>query len=160
MKTVVIYYSLGGNTHCIAKAVADALKCDLYALTTKRAYPRARWLQMVVCGASVSFKLTPKLKGAPIDVSAYDNVILGAPVWAGTIAAPMATFLKTYSLTNKNVALFACHAGGGSDKFNKRIKERLAGSRIVGQSDYKEPLKNEMEQQIQQAKKWAIDLPL
>lgn len=159
MKAIVVYHSLNGNTRMVAQAIADALDCDRYELTTKKAYPRARWLQMVVCGAASSLGRKPKLNGMPIDVSAYDTVILGAPVWAGTYAAPMATFLSLHDLSDKSVALFAAHASPETpEKFMARMKDALNGSRIIGQSDYQDPKKTDTHAQIERAQQWARTL--
>ncbi len=156
MKTVVVYYSLNGNTRAIARVIAKQLNCDACEITTRRAYPRAPWLQMVVCGAGAMFGRTPRIDGLSVDIREYDNIILGTPVWAGSYAAPVRTFLKTHDLRGKNVALFVCHAASKlPDKSVARFKQALDASRVIGQSDYQDPLRNNPEEQAQKAKAWA-----
>lgn len=159
MKTAVVYYSLNGTTKRIAQQIAAALNADLIELRTKRAYPRAHALQMVVCGASASFKRRPKLSELPVAFSNYDNIVLGAPVWAGTIASPMSAFLHTTDLAGKNVALFALSGGGDVKKAMQSIKEALRTSRIVGESSYQFSSQTNGKEQDDKATQWAKSLP-
>ena len=158
MKTAVVYYSLSGNTKWLAGKIAEAMNADLIELKTRRKYPAARWLQMVICGASASFKRKPALSDVPM-LSSYDNFILGAPVWAGTIASPMNSFLHSADLSNKNVALLAMSAGGDAAKFMNRIRELLPKSNIVGASDYRSILHKDTQEQAEKAIEWARSLP-
>ncbi len=158
MKTAVVYYSLSGNTKWIAEQIAKALNADLIELKTQRRYPGARWLQMVICGASVTFKRMPRLANLP-SLSSYDNIILGAPVWAGTVASPMNTFLHKAELSGKNVALFAMSGGGDVAKFMSRMEEALPKSNVVGKSDFRSVLQKETQEQTKQAVEWAKSLP-
>jgi flavodoxin len=155
LKAIVVYYSLSGNTKLIAQTVARELHADLCGIETQKAFPRARWLQMVICGAGTVFKRKPELKGGVADLSPYDLVVLGCPVWAGSYATPMATFLATPSLKGKRVAVFASSGGGEAPKFMANMAEALADSRLVSQSIYKEPLHENTQEQLEKAKAWA-----
>jgi hypothetical protein len=64
------------------------------------------------------------------------------PVWAGSPAPPIQTFLAQTAVTGKKVALFVCH-GGGAGKSLKKFKALLPGCEIVSEADFVVPLKNE-----------------
>lgn len=53
----------------------------------------------------------PKIKPLNIDLSKYDEVILGTPVWWYTFAPAMHTFLKENDLSGKTVYPFATNGG-------------------------------------------------
>jgi len=155
MKTLVVYYSLSGNTKWIAEQIANAVHADLCPIKTKRSYPKMRWMQMVVCGAGTVFKTKPRICMPTLDLAQYDTIFLGTPVWAGTYAAPINTFLHQYPLNNKNIAVFASCAGEEADKCFLNLKASLEGNRILGESAYRDPLRRDKEQQAQSAMEWA-----
>ena len=160
MKTIVVYYSLSGNVKWIAEHIAKSLDATLCALVPERPYPKARWLQMVICGQAAVSGRKPKLANPPIDLSGYDNILLGAPVWAGTFAAPVNTFLHEHSFAGKNVALFASSGGGETDKCFSKMKAALEGARLVGECSFQSPLEKDRDAQADKAISWAKDLPL
>ena len=81
----------------------------------------------------------PKLKNAKIDIESYDRIFIGTPIWAGKFTPPIKTFLDTYKISGKDVVLFACHGGGGSDKCFAKMKDILKGNNIVGAYDFLDP---------------------
>ena len=97
----------------------------------------------------VFMKKKPPLKPYTFDPAAYDLIILGAPVWAGSPAPPLKTLLSETAMSGKKIALFVCHAGGKGNALGK-FKAMLPGNEIVAEADFKEPLKNsdEAERQI------------
>ena len=158
MKTVVIFYSLEGNTKCIAEVIAKELQADLLELKTKKVFPSSGIKKYIWGGKSVVLKELPELINKNIDLSTYDNIVIGTPIWAGTYAAPFNTFVKQYKFTGKKIALFACHAGGGADKCFKMFKEALTENQYIGEIDFVDPLKKNKQENLQKATKWAKNL--
>ncbi|QEZ67642.1 hypothetical protein D4A35_01370 [Paraclostridium bifermentans] len=107
MKNLVVYYSLEGNTKLIAEFIAKEIDADIIELKPKKEFPSSGFRKYVWGGKSVIFKQKPKLMNKEINISKYDNIFLGTPVWAGTYAAPFNTFLDISNINNKNIALFA-----------------------------------------------------
>ncbi len=159
MKAAVVYYSLEGNTQLIAKAVAEALHADLFALKPRRDFPSGGFKKFFVGGMSAVFGLKPKLANGDIDLSGYDLVVLGSPVWVGKIASPFNTFLK-HPFRGKNTALFVCCGGGEVEKALSAFKARLPGNRFIGETSFIEPLKNNPEQCAKRAREWILSLEL
>ncbi len=65
-------------------------------------------------------------------------------------------FAKT-NLKSKKIALFNC-SGGNSGKTFENMKSELEGNDFVGEIEFKNPLKNDTEKNIEKAKKWAEDV--
>lgn len=61
----------------------------------------------------IASELKPALKAKVDNLSAYDVVFVGSPVWWRTIAPPVATFLTENNLSGKTVVPFVTHAGSG-----------------------------------------------
>ena len=88
MKSLVIYYSLEGNTKLIADTIKNELNSDVLELRTKKQYPNKGFKKYLCGGKSVILKEKPKLLNKYIDISIYDKIFIGTPIWAGTYAVP------------------------------------------------------------------------
>ncbi|QHQ62435.1 flavodoxin [Anaerocolumna sedimenticola] len=158
MKTLVVFYSLGGYTKYISEILAKELEADILELKTKNVYPQSGFKKFFFGGKSVIFKEEPELTNEKIDLKPYENIIIGTPVWAGKYAAPFNTFIKQYSFEGKNVAVFACHIGGGADKCLRLIKKALKNNHFIGQTDFVNPLMKNKEKNLRKAINWARSL--
>lgn len=158
MKTIVIFYSLGGNTKYVSEIIAKELKADLIELKTKKVYPSSGLKKYIWGGKSVLFKEEPELTNEMIDLDSYENIVLGTPIWAGGYATPYNTFLKQYKVTGKNIAFVACHAGRGAENGFKMFKEVLKDNQFVGEMDFVDPLKKDKDVNVEKAVQWANHL--
>lgn len=154
MKNLVVYYSLEGNTKLIAEFIGKEIGADIIELKPKKEFPSSGFRKYVWGGKSVIFKQKPELMNKEIDISKYDNIFLGTPVWAGTYAAPFNTFLDINTINNKNIALFACHGGGGSQKCFANFKKELSENTFIGDIELVDPLKKETDSSLDKVKKW------
>ena len=64
-----------------------------------------------------------------IDLSNYDRIILGTPVWWYTITPPVRTFLKNYDLNGKVIIPFATNGGWLGSTFDD-IKKYTSNSEV------------------------------
>lgn len=125
MKRVVIYYSLSGNTKAAAETIAAALSADTVAITTKRPLPKAFFLQIMTGGMYSTFGMKPAILGLPQDLSAYEEIIIGTPVWAGKHAAPIHTLLSVPGVRDKVTAVFTVSGGGENPNCLAGLKKLL-----------------------------------
>ena len=140
MKTAVVYYTLDGNCALVAKEIKDQLNADSIRLYTIDEKKRSTIGKMLWGGGMVFRHVKPPLKPYTFDASAYDLIIIGAPVWAGSPAPPIKTFLCEAGVKGKKVALFVCH-GGGKGKSLEKFKALLEGNEIAATADFKDPAK-------------------
>ena len=111
---LVVYYSRTGNTERVASRIASACACDLEPIREARTraglpgYLRS-------CFEAITGKRPALLPGTR-NAGDYELVILGTPVWAGRVSAPM----RSYVLANRGrfhrTALFCTMGGSGGDK--------------------------------------------
>lgn len=159
-KTLVAFYSLDGNTRYIAGVMAKQLQADLLEIKPKRAYPSKGFLKYFRGGKSVLRRECPELLPLKFDPAEYEAVILWTPVWAGSFAAPIRSFLTRNKIEGKKVALFACHAAQGADAAKKcldQLKMGLTGNTFVGETDFQNPL-HQKEENAKRAVQWAENL--
>lgn len=157
MKTLIVYYSLEGNTRLIAETIARSINGDILELKPEKDIPSKGFLRFVVGGKQVLFKECPKLKALEKNIEDYDVIFLGSPVWAGTFAPAFNTFFSQKEIENKKVALFGCY-GGQIGKIFENFKKCLTKSTIVGEIGFKDPLKNHKELNENRVQKWAKNI--
>ena len=156
MKTAVIVYSLDGNCSFVAEKIKSLLNADLVQLHTKNEKKRSKFGNFAWGGGMVTFGIKPRLKPWTFIPSAYDLIIMGVPVWAGSPAPPIKTFLSAARINGKKIALFVCH-GGGMGNALKKFKALCAGNDIIAEADFKEPIKSG-NAALKQIEDWAKGL--
>lgn len=125
MKRIVIYYSLTNNTKEAAEYIAEKLGADLSRIELVKPMPESFGKQMMIGGMQASFGMTPKVNGVPSNISEYDEIILGTPIWAGKVASPINTLLKKYRVSDKVTAVFTFSGGGDNDKCMLALRKKL-----------------------------------
>lgn len=129
MKRLVVYYSLSGNTEEAAKKIAEELGADLLQLETVQKMPKSFAAQIIVGGGQVMFNHIPRLKPIDKDVSAYDEIILGSPIWNSKGVPAVNAFLRNKDAASKVTSLFFLSAGGDTEKGLKAITKQLPNLR-------------------------------
>ncbi len=125
MKRAVIFYSLSGNTKKAAKVIADKLQADLHEVSFVEPLPTTKFKQMMEGGRQATFGICPKINGMPSDVSMYDEIIIGTPIWASKCASPINTVLAVKEVADKVSAVFTFSGGGDNGKCIKLLKKSL-----------------------------------
>ena len=118
MKDLIVYYSLEGNTEYVAEKIKDKTGADMLKLVPKKAYKDKGLMKFLWGGKSAKMAEKPELEDIDIDLSAYERIIFGFPVWASTFTPPLRTFILNNSekLAGKRFAAFACQSGNGAEK--------------------------------------------
>lgn len=125
---LIVYYSYTSHTKKIAEDIQKQLQCDILELKPVKAY--ADYDTVVAQEQNnESAKKTPEIENKNLDLSKYDEIILGTPVWWYTIAPVVRTFLKENDLSNKKIMPFATNAGWLGCTF-KEIKDLCPNSTI------------------------------
>lgn len=111
MKTLVLFYSYGGNTRRIAELVQKETGADIAEI--EPAVPYSTNFNAVVDKAKeeIDTGFMPEFKPLTVDISGYDKIIIGSPVWWYTLAPVVKSFLCHNDLTGKTLSLFATNEG-------------------------------------------------
>jgi flavodoxin len=112
MKSAIVYYSYSGNTRKVAEVLAEALrqKDEVDALELKAQDESSSFfLQARRAFAKVRARIEP----INFDLSNYNLVCFGTPVWAFAPAPAMNTYLgRCFGLEGKEVILFSTYGSG------------------------------------------------
>ena len=114
MKTLVAYYSLGGNTKSVAEKVARSLRADVIEIKTVKEYPDDYDVLLSLGEKEVASGYIPALRPVDIDWDKYEAVLLGTPVWWSSFAPAMKKFISNYKWKGRVVFTFVTpdHTGG------------------------------------------------
>ena len=112
-KILVTYYSQTSNTKAVAEEIAKKLGADIEEIVAVNPYDGdfnatiERGLKELEQG------ILPEIKPIAADISKYDVVFIGFPVWFGTYAPPISTFLENVDLSGKKIVPFCTFGSGG-----------------------------------------------
>ena len=112
-KTLIVYYSYSGNTKLVAEKIKNITGGEIFEIKTIKEYPRNYTDVVNLAKQEKEQDLRPELANK-IDISNFDTIYLGTPVWWYTFATPIKTFLTEYDFTGKTIIPFCTHGGGGA----------------------------------------------
>lgn len=88
-------------------------------------FPTEKSKQLALGGMQAMFGMKPAIQELSKNIKEYDVLILGTPIWAGTIAAPVHSFLNKYQVLDKIVAVFTFSGGGDNKRCIAKLSKRL-----------------------------------
>ena len=150
-KSLIIYFSHENNTKLIAETIAETIGCQIQRITPKEEISRS-FFKYFTGGYQAMFKKKPEIESFEHDPMNFDNLIIGSPVWAGTHAPPIHTFLEGNNINGKKIALFTCCDGGPGHAIND-MKILLPGNEIISENIFTKVNSNK-ETSIEQARNW------
>ena len=124
MNAIVIFfshagdnYSVGnievGNTKIVADYISEFTGADQYEIVTHK-YDGMAYMPLIdLAKKEAAAGELPPYEGAAPDLSKYDTVFIGGPVWWGTYPQVMFTLFKDINLDGKTVIPFTTHEGSG-----------------------------------------------
>lgn len=155
-KTLIAYFSLGrnsgnfetadattsasivvendsryGTTEYMANLIQKQVGGDLYSIEVAEPYSQDFDEVVDQNHAEMAEDFLPALVGYQLDMSQYDTVYIGYPVWATTIPRAIHTFLNQYDLSGKTVIPFCTHNGYGKGNSERVIAELCPYSNVL-----------------------------
>ena len=128
-KILVAYFSLTGNTRSVAEKIHTQIGGDIFEIKAKCGYPSEYRLLKEVAEYQKENDILPELTET-INISKYDIVFLGTPVWFGTLPPPVKTFLTENKFRGKTIVPFVTHGGGGGYNIPTDIDDLTDGKVI------------------------------
>ena len=115
---LITYFSASGVTKSVAERIADENGYDIFEITPVEKYTAAD-LDYMDKNSRSTIELNDKSFRPPIaetcDVSGYDIVAIGFPVWWYTAPTIINTFIESVDLTGKKIKAFCTSGGTGID---------------------------------------------
>ena len=125
-KTLIAYFSASGVTARVAKEMAQAVGADLYEIRPAQPYTDADLDWTDKKSRSTAEMTDPACRPAiaePVEnMSQYDTVLVGFPIWWGVEPRVVDTFLEGYDFSNKTMIPFATSGGSGISRAEKSVQ--------------------------------------
>ncbi|MFY1054390.1 flavodoxin family protein [Ectopseudomonas khazarica] len=127
-RTAVVYFSRSGNTALAARQIARHLDARLFALEAP-AYSLG--LSGLLHALKDAYRLKERAEALPqinpsnIDLTSFDTVWLGSPVWLYSPAPPLWSFVEHNRFDDQHIVLFNTYNSNFGDEHIERLKAKL-----------------------------------
>lgn len=130
MKKLFIYYSYTGNGDIIAEKLKEK-DIDIRVITPKKPLPKSFLGGMLTGGFLAGINAKTPLLDFNSNISDYDEVIIGSPIWNARVSSPINTVLNELKGVDKKIS-FIFYAGSGTGKkAAKRIAKEYPNSKVL-----------------------------
>lgn len=121
-----------GNTAIVAGMAVDATGADSFEVVPQEDYPYTYDELTDVARQEQNEGARPAYQGDVPDLSAYDTVFLGAPVWWGDWPMIMYTFFddNAEALAGKTLVPFSTSAGSGLAGFDTKLASVITDATV------------------------------
>ena len=134
---LVVYFSATGTTKGVAEKLAEGLSADLYEIVPQEPYTGAD-LNWNNSKSRTSIEMDdpacrPAIAGELPDLTAYDTLFIGYPIWWGDAPRIVSSFMENVDLTDKTLAVFFTSGSSGLGSSMKHLEQQSgAGSWLEG----------------------------
>lgn len=149
-KMLVVYYSQTSNTKAVATEIATRLNADLEEIVPLEPYENDFQATVERGKKELEEGVRPKIQPLKVNVADYDIIFVGYPVWFGTYAMPMWTFLDQVSLSGKKVVPFCTFGSGGLESSMKDLAKAQPEANILSGYGVRAARMDAMPQEIDQ----------
>lgn len=135
MKKLVAYFSAEGTTKKAAEALAGEIGADLFEIEPAEAYTKADldWTNPL-SRSSTEMKnksFRPEIIKKTLDLSEYDTIFVGFPIWWYVAPTVINTFGESYNFSGKTIVPFATSGGSGMGKTTEELIPSFKGATVV-----------------------------
>ena len=139
---LITYFSASGVTKSEAERISKIVNGDLFEIEPKEKYTkedldwRNKQSRSSVEMQNKSYR--PEIKENNLDISNYDTILIGFPIWWGVAPTVVNTFIESKDFTGKNLIPFCTSGGSGMLYCENDLKKTYPnynwkqGKRILG----------------------------
>ena len=143
-KSIVIFFSHAGdnyavgnievgNTKIVADYISEIAGADQFEIVTHK-YDGMAYNPLIQLAKEEANKgELPPYEGVAPDLSQYDTVFIGGPVWWGTYPQVMFTLFRDINLDGKTVIPFTTHEGSGLASCVSDVKKAFPKAKVMGE---------------------------
>lgn len=124
-RTLIAYFSETGNTEKFANIIHNQIGGDLFKIEPVTPYPTGDELFDYTREEQEEDR-RPEIQGT-VDMSQYDTVFIGYPIWWGIAAWPVDTFVKANDFNGKTVIPFCTSSSSGLGQSGELLAEEANG---------------------------------
>ena len=129
-KMLVLYYSQEGNTQKVAEEIATQTGADIERFDAAEPYSGTFDETIQRCLKEREEGVLPEVSPIKSDLSKYDVIFFGYPIWFGTYAPPVTALLKDVKFDGKTVVPFCTFGSGGLQSSIADLKQAFPNADI------------------------------
>ena len=154
-KDLVAYFSASGVTEKVAERLSSAIGADLFEILPALPYTKAdlNWMNK---NSRSSLEMNDRSSRPEIqnktDISAYERVFVGFPVWWYREPSIIDTFIEQYDFGGKTIVPFATSGGSGLGESPENIQKLAPAAKVLKGKRLKADLSAE------ELKKWVSEI--
>ncbi len=131
-KTLVAVFSASGVTKRVGEEITRIADADFYEIVPEKIYTPAD-LDWMNKKSRSSLEMNdpsarPAIAGEALNMSDYDTVIVGFPIWWGVAPRIVDTFLESYDFSGKKIIPFCTSGGSGVGRSDTALHKDVRGS--------------------------------
>ena len=130
-KSLVLYYSQTGATEMVAQEIGKMVDADIEAIALENPYSGTYMETIERVGKERQNGELPALLPLNADLSKYDVIYLGYPIWYGTYAMPVSSLAKEYDFAGKKIVTFCTFGSGGLEPAINDLKKALPDAEVA-----------------------------
>ena len=139
---LITYFSASGVTKSEAERISKIVNGDLFEIEPKEKYTKEdldwRNKQSRSSVEMQNKSSRPEIKEDSLDISNYDTILIGFPIWWGVAPTVVNTFIESKDFSGKNLIPFCTSGGSGMPYCENDLKKTYPnynwkqGKRILG----------------------------
>ena len=131
-----LYYSFTGNGDYLASLLKDK-GYEIRKVTEKKRMPKSFFFGVLVGGFRAGMKQKAKLVSYNPDVSEYDEIVIGSPIWNTRFPPVLNSILALTDFSSKKVTFLFYSGSGEGPKALEWIKRNMPSASIIFTKDPK-----------------------
>lgn len=134
-KNLVCYFSATGTTKEVAEKIASIINADLFAIEPVNKYT-SEDLDWTNKQSRSSIEMAdetsrPAIKNKVVNITEYQNVVIGFPVWWYKEPTIIDTFIEENELSNKQVYVYVTSGGSTVDGSIESLRQKYPNLNFV-----------------------------
>ena len=130
MKKLFIYSSFTGNGDLVAEKMKEK-GYEIRKVTEKKKFPKSFFWSVFSGGFRAGMGVKAKLVNYNNDISEYGEIVLGSPIWCGTLPPTTNSILKQTNFEGKKLKVVFYSGSGEGKKGEAKIKKMFPDSEVI-----------------------------
>ena len=130
-KVLVLYYSQTGATKAVAETIASSLGADIEGFDVAEPYDGDFQQTIQRCMVERNGNVLSPVQPLKSDISGYDVIFLGYPVWFGVAARPVLSLIDSLKFEGKTIVPFCTFCSGGLESSTEDLKTLLPDAEFI-----------------------------
>ncbi len=130
-KVLIAYFSWGGNTRKIANQIHEDVGGDIFEIKTVKPYPTEYKPTTEVGKREVEENSRPAIADKVENMTDYNVIFIGYPIWWHTAPMAVYTFMESYDLSGKVIIPFCTSGGSDLAESMPAIRQLVPNAKIV-----------------------------